>query len=36
VFSTDAFSSANTGAPIEPLLHQLFPQLAADDIELIH
>jgi len=36
VFFTDTFSSANTGAAIEPLLHQLFPQFAADDIELIH
>lgn len=36
MFFTDTFSSANTGAAIEPLLHQLFPQFAADDIELIH
>jgi VanZ family protein len=35
-FSTDAFSSDNTTGILQPILRNIFPQLAAGDIERIH
>ncbi|HEX9264664.1 MAG TPA: VanZ family protein [Candidatus Binatia bacterium] len=35
-FSTDAFSSDNTAGILEPILRNVFPQLAARDIGRIH
>lgn len=35
-FSTDAFSSDNTAGILEPVLRNMFPQLAAGDIGRIH
>lgn len=36
VFSSEAFSGANTSGILEPLLRHLFPALSASDIKLIH
>lgn len=36
VFSSEAFSGANTSGILEPLLRHLFPVLSASEIELIH
>jgi VanZ family protein len=36
LFSSEAFSGANTAGILEPLLHNLFPALSGSDIEMIH
>ena len=36
LFSSDAFSGANTSGILEPLLRHLFPLLSVSEIELIH
>jgi len=36
LFSSEAFSGAQTSGMLEPLLRHLFPLLSTPDIELIH